>query len=205
MEQVPIEGVYRVRGAAVMPHGVVDLGNPLADAARAAAARIAAMGGLGGVGGVVVGWSGWMGEPPSTVDGAVEADFRAWSGEGRRGLDDVVAAVVPLLEATQAHLWLRPHARHVLSDGPSCAAFLRAHAAACAAETIGLLLDLELALTEPMRVRRVEHVERMLEMLLPLPGLAALVVSDEDVAVAGSLLGQAGVGGGRVPLMLRRL
>lgn len=184
MNSQSIERVYGTAAAA--PIGIVDIRNPLEGEAVASAARIETAAGSG----VVIGWSGWLGEPASSVDGVVDADFRMWSGHGRRSLDEVVAAVMPLLEASGGRWWIRPHARHVLSDGPSCGAFLKAHAAACLAGRLGLVLDLDLVVTDAMRERRVEHVGRMLETLGPIAGLVAVVAGDGDQAVVGEMLGR---------------
>lgn len=153
--------------------------NPLAELATLAAARAAT---LCDAGDALLAWSGWIGQPALSVDGNVDADFRSWSGQGRRALDEFVASALGPIEAAGGRLWLRPHARHVLSDGPSCRAFLVAHESACARGALGLVLDLRLVLTDEMRPRRVEHVERLMESLGPLPGIVAVAMAQADWA-----------------------
>lgn len=202
METVPIESVYQAASANATPaRGVVLLDNPLAGVPADVAARIASNAEPGGV---VIAWSGWIGEPASSADGAVESDYRAWSGEGRRRLDDVMAETLPLLAARRSSLWIRPHARHVLSDGPSCAAFMRAHAAACADGRLGVLLDLNLVLTESMRARREEHVERLLGTLGQLGGLVGVAATQADESVIRALIDAAGNSRTPGPMVLRR-
>ncbi len=129
---------------------------------------------------IAVLWSGWIGSPGNSTDGNVDPDFRAWSGTGRAQLDAFLARTLPRLTAAGTRLWLRPHARHILSDAPSCAAFLRDHAAACAAGTLALFLDLELLITPPMAPRRDEHADRILSRLLPMAGVAAVAMTRAD-------------------------
>lgn len=154
---------------------MVEPHNPLAEAPETAAERLAARAAPDGV---VLAWSGWFGAPDTSDDGRVDPDHRTWAGEGRTRLDALLAAAVPRFTSLGARLWLRPHARHVLSDGPSCAAFVRAHAGARG--TIALLLDLDLLLTPEMHQRRAEHTDRILQTAAAIPGIAAIALREAD-------------------------
>jgi hypothetical protein len=125
-------------------------------------------------------WSGWFGPPDESVTGDTDPDHRTWSGPGRAMLDAMLAAALPRFAAADAVLWLRPHARHVLSDAPSCAAFLKTHAEACASGTLGLLLDLDMLITPDMAPRRAEHADRIISALAHLPGLAGIAMPEAD-------------------------
>lgn len=146
----------------------------------------------------LVAWSGWLGADPSSADGAVERDLRTWSGEGRRRLDEVIAATLGGEGSDRAAkvriLWLLPHAGHVLSDGVSCASFLRAHEGLVASGRLGLLLDIDLLITPDMRARREDHLVRLVESAIAMGrGVAAVVMPRGDWEGAAGRLAGAGL------------
>lgn len=151
--------------------------------------------------GPLVVWSGWLGDEASSRTGEVEADFRNWSGAGRRRLDEVVAGLLGAEGRGGAGtLWLRPHFRHVLSDGPSCAAFLRAREGLVVAGRLGLLLDVDLLIAPEMEARREDHVLRLVASAAAMGvGVGALAMGRDDwEGEAGRLAG--GLSAGMVRL-----
>lgn len=114
----------------------------------------------------IVCWSGWLGEADS-AEGWFERVPRQWLPSSRAVWDRVAQS------ADRARLILRPHARHLLSDGPGCLNYLRG------GEERRLLLD-PVAMLEPeMLPDADDHVRRMLVTLGPLAW--GLVVSDVTV------------------------
>ena len=129
-----------------------------------------------------VAWSGWMGEPDVSADGQVPPDHRTWCGPGRIALVAALDRLLPHFLTQSASLWLRPHARHTLSDAPSCAWLLRERAEAVASGTLGLLIDLDLLITPEMVRTRFEHARRLVESLAPVAGVRAWAMTQEDWA-----------------------
>lgn len=103
--------------------------------------------------GDAVAWSGGVG------DGLFGAHPRTWSP---RTLDRAIAAaerLAPALARASTRLWIRPHARHALSDAPSITRFARA----LEGSPVGLLPDPAALLTAAMLPRADEHLERLAE------------------------------------------
>jgi hypothetical protein len=120
----------------------------------------------GETGGRVVCWSGSL---------AADDDLFAphpgnWTGPGRDALDARVAALAGPLRDRDLTLCLRPHARHVLSDAPSCRAFLEAHADA----PVALALDPAALLEESMLDAAGDHLGRILAALAPASAMIIL-------------------------------
>lgn len=185
MDNAQLSSVYRVRNASgvdapPMPRAVLSVLNPLAQGDGDANRVGPAIGADLPDGGVVVAWSGWLGEPAASADGMVERDFRTWSGAGRAALDAFVGALEPSGDGASGPLWLRPHHRHVLSDAPSCAAFLKAHESLVGSGRIGMFLDVGLLIDESMAGTREDHVDRVIERLAPLDGVRAISMHGDD-------------------------
>lgn len=112
-------------------------------------------------------WSGWL---PSAENGGVPT----WGPAGRRAFDQWCTRLTQTLAEAGGSVWVRPHARHVLSDTPSCADFLRRHASA----HLKLLLDPAGMLTSAMLARADEHVERALSAFAGNPGIGAVMLTN---------------------------
>jgi hypothetical protein len=67
-------------------------------------------------------WTGWLGGPRTLDDGTFEANFRTWTPAGRERFDQWIEHA----RRTDAGIWLRPHARHVISDVQTSLSLLRA-------------------------------------------------------------------------------
>ncbi|MCE7968890.1 MAG: hypothetical protein DYG94_09110 [Leptolyngbya sp. PLA3] len=111
-------------------------------------------------------WSGWLGDS-DPGEGWFESVPGQWLPSSRAAWDQVCRV------ADQQRLILRPHARHLLSDGPGCLNWLRGN------EGRRLLLD-PVAMLEPGMLPDAEdHVSRLLMTVGPLAW--GLVVSDVGV------------------------
>lgn len=117
--------------------------------------------------GIAVMWSGWLASGESGGVGT-------WGPAGRRAFDQWCTHLKQTLAVSGGNVWVRPHARHVLSDTPSCADFLRRHASA----QLKLLLDPSGMLTPAMLARADEHVERALSALAGNPGIGAVMLTN---------------------------
>ncbi|MEZ6232881.1 MAG: hypothetical protein R3B68_01710 [Phycisphaerales bacterium] len=159
---------------------MLSIRNLLADADRDAGRGGSAIGATRAEDAVVVAWSGWLGEPAASADGMVERDFRTWSGAGRAALDAFVESARQPDAGSSAAIWFRPHHRHVLSDAPSCAAFLKSHEALVASDQIGLFVDAALLIDESMAATRPDHIDRIIERLAPLDGIRAIAMHADD-------------------------
>lgn len=135
-----------------------------------------------------VAWSG------SLSDDLFEPHPHNWLPPGRAALDALCARVRPALEAADRTLVFRPHARHILSEVPSCRAFLQDHAR----EPFGIALS-PADMLEPSMLDRVEeHLERF---VAGLGGLCTCILR-ADVAVAGDDCVLRPAGEGILPLSL---
>jgi hypothetical protein len=107
-------------------------------------------------------WSGTLAEG----DGPFAADVRNWSVAARSELHDKVDRLCAGAEqkGVTGRLFLRPHARHILSDWHTCARFMTQRETAGDART-GLLVDPAAMLTAQMLARSVEHLERTFEQV----------------------------------------
>lgn len=122
--------------------------------------------------GAHVAWSGSLG------DGLFEADPRTWGPAGRAALEGARRRAAEL----GATICIRPHARHVVSDIPSCQRWLgvgpRGEALAAGG---GLLLDPCAMLTARMLRDHADFLRRAVETLAPLAGVVGVVVCDVAV------------------------
>jgi len=66
----------------------------------------------------------WSGVPGASNEELFEPNPLTWMPAGRTALDELCARLGPILESRDQRLAFRPHARHVLSDEPSCLQFL---------------------------------------------------------------------------------
>lgn len=114
-------------------------------------------------------WSGSLG------DSLFDDDPRTWSPRGWAALADACASISRDLAGSRCTVCFRTHARHVLSDLPSCARFARD--LACYGP-FQLLLDPASMLAESMLASAEDHLHRIFEGAAALPNLAGLLVSD---------------------------
>ena len=115
-------------------------------------------------------WSGWLGDEEPEA-GWFERSPGQWLPSARNTWDRVATALDRIPQ-----LALRPHARHLLSDGPGCLNWLRG------GEGRRLLLD-PVAMLEPeMLPDADDHVRRLLVTVGPLAW--GVVVSDVSVREA---------------------
>lgn len=106
-------------------------------------------------GATVIVWSGTL---AGAGEGLWEADPRTWGPVGRQALDESCKRMLPEIERRGIRLCIRPHARHVLSDGPSINRF----ANAWGQTPLRVLPDPLGLLTRTMLPRAEEHLERLL-------------------------------------------
>lgn len=118
-------------------------------------------------------WVLWSGTPaPGLFD---ESPF-IWGLPAWEKFEAALRAVAMLAGARK--VLVRPHARHVMSDMPSCLRVLER----TSVENARVLLDPAAMLTDDMRSAGAEdHVTRILEGLAGHPGVEAVVVGDEVV------------------------
>lgn len=136
----------------------------------------------------VVLWSGTLG------DGLFDAHPHTWLGPGRASLDARCAEIDPVLRASERRIVFLPHARHVLSDPPSCREFVAAHADG----PFGIALA-PARLFEPSMIDDAEdHLVRMVEAIGPLCSM--LWLEDVDRTPDGCAIVPLGAGG--LPLEL---
>jgi len=107
-----------------------------------------------GAPGTLLAWSGGMGGSP------LGRDPRTWMAPGREALAGACERLAPALEASGKTLLLRAHCRHVLSDAPACAQFVRARPSS----RLGVALDPASMLERSMLARAGEHLERILSI-----------------------------------------
>lgn len=130
-------------------------------------------------GGRLVMWSGWI--DPEDEDDHERAGVRTHGPEGHRRCTEVADRAAAVLEAQGVKLLLRPHARHVLSDVPSCLTFLRS----ALGERVRLVLDPIGMLTASMAARAEEHLERIMSALARHPGVAAILLASGELVGHG--------------------
>ncbi len=107
----------------------------------------------------VIAWSGTRSE-----EGLFTRDAQTWLPDGLRSLHAWCDALAPTLEASDATLLLRPHARHVLCDAHRCRSFL----ADRAGQPIGLALSVAALFEADMIEDAEDHCRRAFETLAPL-------------------------------------
>jgi sugar phosphate isomerase/epimerase len=119
----------------------------------------------------VLAWSGWIGEPDRPAE-LVQRNFRTWMPETWSRLEAALAEALPRYHREGARLLIRPHPRHAVSDGQSCARI----AAWAGPGPLGLLIDLAGLLTASMLPAAEDHLERLAERLAPLEKVAGVLV-----------------------------
>ena len=125
-------------------------------------------------------WSGTLG------DDLFQSDPRNWMAGGRSALDSFCGRIASELEQRDIRLAIRPHARHVLSDGLSTRRFFDDHADS----PFELALD-PAAMLEPSMAHAVEeHLERIFEMLGIRAAMVFLDEADNQVAVLRRLIAE---------------
>lgn len=139
---------------------------------------------------LLVAWSGTPG------GGLFEASPLTWMPAGRAALDAFCQRLAPQLEQRGQRLAFRPHARHVLSDEPSCVRFLNDYAGG------PFTLAFEPALLfEPTTLDAFdERLPRLFEALAPRSAL--VIVSDARVHAAGEGVEPVPLGQGVFPAAL---
>lgn len=113
----------------------------------------------------------WSGRLTDSIAGEAAAP-RTWGSAGRAALDALCDRLAPGLAAAGRTLLFRPRAGDVLSDMPSCAAFLRARSGG----PFALLLDPAAMLTPDMLPRAEDHLARMFAALTGHPSVAGVVL-----------------------------
>lgn len=117
-------------------------------------------------------WVVWSGTP---AEGLFDESPFIWGmpawGKFEAGLRRVAAM------AAGKKVLVRPHARHVMSDLPSCLRVL----GRTSVENARVLLDPGAMLTDDMKKNAEDHVTRILEGMCGHPGVEAVVVGDELV------------------------
>ena len=123
--------------------------------------------------------SGWFGEVGP--DGVYPNDPRAWMPTGRTAGDEGIARLADRAHAAGCELWVRPHARHTLSDIPSCRTAMNAWAEAGGISP-RLLLDPAALLTGETIIAAEEHLERIFFALASHDRAAAIILSGVERA-----------------------
>ncbi len=171
-------------------------GGPMQWHDRALAAAWASIGGVLPRVHAIACWSGGASagrgdEHGHEPDGLFEADPRSWGPSALAALSSFVDDVVlPGLRGTDARVWLRPHARHVLCDSVRAERFVLArvsHASgadagdAASGGGIRLMADPSALLTRVMLARADDHFERAMESIARVGaggGLGAVVLTN---------------------------
>ncbi len=117
-------------------------------------------------------WVVWSGTP---AEGLFDESPLIWSPASWAKFEVGLRHVAAM--AGERRVLVRPHARHVVSDLPSCLRVLER----TSVENARVLLDPAAMLTEDMQKNAEDHVTRILEGLGGHPGVEAVVVRDEVV------------------------
>jgi hypothetical protein len=116
-----------------------------------------------------------------------------WTGSGFDALSRRCAAIAASLRRQGFDWHIRPHARHVLSDVPSCIRFRAQHGG----DLPGLALD-PAALLEPTMLNGLdEHLTRVFEALGP--QAAMVIVSDCEIDASSGAMRATAPGQGELP------
>lgn len=99
---------------------------------------------------------------------------KTWGPAGWASFEQLCERAEPMLVNAGRELCWRPHARHVLSDIPSCRRFLARWAGSD--RPMRLVLDPASMLTDSMLPDASDHVARVLESLLGETGVAAVLL-----------------------------
>ncbi|MEM8835690.1 MAG: hypothetical protein AAGD00_07715 [Planctomycetota bacterium] len=114
----------------------------------------------------IVCWSGTL------ADRLFDRDPRTWLPSGKAALDAWLDRVEPTLRESNTRLLLRPHARHVIADGPRAVTF---HKERCGeGSPVGLALDLAALFEADMIAKQDEHLERFASQIGPIASLMLL-------------------------------
>jgi hypothetical protein len=103
-------------------------------------------------------WSGTLG------DELFDADPRTWGPRGRAAWAERLAELLAVARSHRLQLWIRPHARHVVSDAPTIDRMLADHAGDIAHEQapLRILSDPASMFTRSMLAYAEDHLERVL-------------------------------------------
>lgn len=126
----------------------------------------------------VVVWSGWLGADDEDRAPGV----RTWGRAGREAFEELCDRLAETTRPRGVTVLVRSHARHVLSDTPSCADFLRRRAG----DGLGLLLDTASMLTPSMLAHGAEHVARIVGDLASMTGVGAVLLANAERTAPGS-------------------
>lgn len=118
-------------------------------------------------------WSGWFDDQARPEAGVFHHDPRTWTALGWETLEARLAEVLPMFEAADARLLLRPHVRHVISDAPS----IRRILGKFETPALGILLEPAAMLTAAMAADARDHLTRMLEALAHHERVAAILLT----------------------------
>jgi hypothetical protein len=118
-------------------------------------------------------WVVWSGTPAA---GLFDESPLVWGSPAWAKFDEALRVVAAA--AGPRTVLVRPHARHVVSDLPSCLRVLER----TNIPNLRLLLDPASMLTEDMKTSAQDHVTRILEGIAGHPGVDAVVAQDEVVA-----------------------
>jgi hypothetical protein len=121
-------------------------------------------------------WVVWSGTP---AVGLFDEHPLAWAAPAWDALGRALEELATLAGAARRVL-VRPHARHVVSDIPSCLRLVER----LAVPVVGVILDPASMLTPGMLPARQDHVLRILEALGAHPRVDAVIARDRDVRVA---------------------
>jgi sugar phosphate isomerase/epimerase len=107
----------------------------------------------------------WSGSPGASGDDLFPDDPSSWTPAAWAALDAALARLLPLLDARDLTLLVRPHHRHVVGDVPSVGRLLRTFREQ-GIDRIGIILDVESMLADSMRERSPDdHRRRIREAL----------------------------------------
>lgn len=171
--------LHVLRGGRIVPLAGGDVaativdGNPLGDPKWALPPTVPS--------GLVVMSSGWI--PESDGAGAGTSGLATWGPIGRAAFESLCDRLAAELAPRKATVLFRSHARHVLSDAPSCIKFLQRRAG----EPFGLLLDPVAMLARGMLPRAEEHLARILGALAPNAATWAVLLANAEPAPDGAL------------------
>ena len=115
----------------------------------------------------------WSGPTEDHEGDPFDPDPRAWLPASMPAFLERLRALEPVLAARRIRLLIRPHARHIVSDGPRCAALFRPEWRSAAAH-VGLALDPAAMLEPSMLPVGADHVRRALELAGPLASVVIL-------------------------------
>lgn len=139
----------------------------------------------------------WSGPTEDHEGDPFAPDPRAWLPASMPAFLERLRRLEPVLAARRIRLLIRPHARHIVSDGPRCAALFRPEWRA-AAPHVGLALDPAAMLEPSMLLVGADHIRRALELA---GRFASVVILTNAVAPkdADGLVAQTSIRQGVIP------